>query len=76
MGDPVARACFVPKKAKRYLMASDGIRLVIDEMQFDKYFVFSYINSKYFRNKARFNNRHAEEAENKAIIGLQTVLWV
>jgi type I restriction enzyme S subunit len=52
MGDPVARACFVPKKAKRYLMASDGIRLVIDEMQFDKYFVFSYINSKYFRNKA------------------------
>ena len=52
MGDPVARACFVPSTAKRYLMASDGIRLVIDERQFDKYFVFSYINSKYFRNKA------------------------
>jgi len=52
MGDPVARACFVPKKAKRFLMASDGIRLVVDENRFSKYFVFTYINSKYFRNKA------------------------
>jgi type I restriction enzyme S subunit len=52
MGDPVARACFVPEKAVRFIMASDGIRLVVDENRFSKYFVFTYINSKYFRNKA------------------------
>ena len=52
MGDPVARACIMPQKAKRYLMASDGIRLVVDENKFSKLFVFHYINSKYFRNRA------------------------
>lgn len=52
MGDPVARACLVPMKAKRYLMASDGIRLVVDAKRFDKRFVFYYINSIYFRRKA------------------------
>lgn len=51
MGDPVARACFVPNFDKRYLMASDGIRLAVDENRFDKYFVLHYINS-YFREKA------------------------
>jgi type I restriction enzyme S subunit len=52
MGDPVARACLVPMKDKRYLMASDGIRLVVDAKRFDKRFVFYYINSIYFRRKA------------------------
>jgi type I restriction enzyme S subunit len=52
MGDPVARACLMPSKASRYLMASDGIRLVVDEKRYDKKFVFNYINSKYFRNRA------------------------
>lgn len=52
MGDPVARACIMPFKAKRFLMASDGIRLVVDENKFSKHFVFHYINSKYFRNRA------------------------
>lgn len=52
MGDPVARACFVPHGAKRYLMASDGIRLAVDERRFDKRFVHDYINSPYFRQRA------------------------
>ena len=52
MGDPVARACFVPETDHRYLMASDGIRLVPDKMRFDKRFVHGYINSNYFRKKA------------------------
>ncbi len=52
MGDPVARACFVPPPDRRYLMASDGIRLAVDEKRFDKRFVFYYINSVYFRKKA------------------------
>lgn len=52
MGDPVARACFIPNHASRFLMASDGIRLVVNERNFNKKFVFQYINSKYFRNRA------------------------
>jgi len=52
MGDPVARACFMPDKAKRYLMASDGIRLVVDEKEFSKKFIHEYINSIYFRKRA------------------------
>ncbi len=52
MGDPVARACYVPTTNRRYLMASDGIRLVVDERRFDKRFVFYYINSVYFRKNA------------------------
>jgi type I restriction enzyme S subunit len=31
MGDPVARCCIMPVKEPRYLMASDGIRLVVDK---------------------------------------------
>jgi type I restriction enzyme, S subunit len=34
MGDPVARACFVPNVDSRYLMASDGIRLAINPQRF------------------------------------------
>jgi len=52
MGDPVARACFVPKNDRRYIMASDGIRLVVDEKCHDKKFVHDYINSENFRKKA------------------------
>jgi len=52
MGDPVARACFVPENDRRYLMASDGIRLVVDEKHHDKKFVHDYINSENFRKKA------------------------
>lgn len=52
MGDPVARACIIPFGSQRYLMASDGIRLLIDEQCFSKNFVFYYINSIYFRKRA------------------------
>jgi len=49
MGDPVGRACIVPDFLNRCLMASDGIRLVVDENKYSKYFVFSLINSKLIR---------------------------
>jgi type I restriction enzyme S subunit len=52
MGDPVARACFVPEIDSRYLMASDGIRLAVNKKRFDKRFVHEYINSIYFRRRA------------------------
>jgi len=52
MGDPVARACIVPNSDRRYLMASDGIRLVVNKKCFDIRFVHDYINSSYFRKKA------------------------
>jgi Restriction endonuclease S subunits len=49
MGDPVARACRVPMTDQRYLMASDGIRLVVDPRRFDVRFVLAYINAPEFR---------------------------
>jgi len=52
MGYPVARACFIPNKAERFVMASDGIRLVVNTKEYDKKFVHDYINSKYFRKRA------------------------
>lgn len=52
MGEPVARACFIPNIAERLLMASDGIRLVVNEKHFNKRFVHDYINSIYFRKRA------------------------
>jgi Restriction endonuclease S subunits len=52
MGDPVARACIIPNSNVRYLMASDGIRLVVNRKRFDILFVHDYINSVYFRKKA------------------------
>jgi len=52
MGDPVARACFIPTIDRRYLMASDGIRLAVDSRHFSKRFVHDYINSQNFRKKA------------------------
>lgn len=49
MGDPVGRACIIPDNFIRCVMASDGIRLVIDEKKYSKYFIFSLINSKRIR---------------------------
>jgi type I restriction enzyme, S subunit len=39
MGDPVARACFIPDSAPRFLMASDGIRLKVNTSEFDPFFL-------------------------------------
>ena len=52
MGDPVARACLIPSNHKRYVMCSDGIRLVVDEKKFNKFFIYSFINSAQFRRLA------------------------
>jgi type I restriction enzyme S subunit len=52
MGDPVARACFIPNSDKRFLMSSDGIRLVVNQKIFHKKYVHDYINSIYFRQRA------------------------
>lgn len=49
MGDPVGRACIIPEIHDRYVMCSDGIRLVVDKKKFDKYFIYSLINSESFR---------------------------
>jgi type I restriction enzyme S subunit len=49
MGDPVGRACLIPDDHDRYVMCSDGIRLVVDEKKNDKYFIYSLINSPLFR---------------------------
>lgn len=52
MADPVSRACIIPNFDKRYLMASDGIRLSVNEKFYDKKFILYSINSKYFRENA------------------------
>jgi len=52
MADPVARACIIPDTDDRYLMASDGIRLSVNEREHDVKFIFYAINSKYFRKNA------------------------
>ncbi|MFH6961690.1 restriction endonuclease subunit S [Flavobacterium plurextorum] len=49
MGDPVGRACIIPDYLERCIMASDGIRLVIDQKKFSKYFIYSLINLKSIR---------------------------
>lgn len=49
MGDPVGRACIIPDNLIRCVMASDGIRLVVDEKKYSKYFIYSLINSKRIR---------------------------
>lgn len=49
MGDPVGRACIIPDILKRCVMASDGIRLVVDEKRYSKYFIYSLINSIHIR---------------------------
>jgi type I restriction enzyme, S subunit len=49
MGDPVGRACIIPSYLDRCVMASDGIRLVVNEKKYSKYFIYSLINSKRIR---------------------------
>jgi len=50
MGDPVGRACIIPDTHDRYVMCSDGIRLVVDESKYSKYFIYSLINAPFFRS--------------------------
>ena len=52
MAEPLARACIIPDSAKRFLMASDGIRLSIDKNRFNSRFVMETINQRRFRNLA------------------------
>ena len=66
MGDPVARACLIPNTSSRYVMCSDGIRLVVDEKKFNKFFIYTYINSKIFRTLAE----HIASGSTRKRIGL------
>ena len=50
MGDPVGRACLIPNIHNRYVMCSDGIRLVVDEKRFSKYFIYTIINGSQLRS--------------------------
>ena len=50
MGDPVGRACLIPDIHERYVMCSDGIRLVVEKDTHSRYFIYSYINSPKFRS--------------------------
>ncbi|MGR6872919.1 restriction endonuclease subunit S [Pseudomonas sp. HK3] len=50
MGDPVGRACIIPDTHDRYVMCSDGIRLVVDEKLHSKYFIYCVINDNKFRS--------------------------
>lgn len=53
MADPIARACIIPNSAKRFIMASDGIRLSIDKELFNTRFVMETINHNRFRDIAK-----------------------
>jgi type I restriction enzyme S subunit len=50
MGDPVGRACMIPDHLSKCVMASDGIRLVVDKKRYSKFFIYSLINSKQIRD--------------------------
>lgn len=52
MGDPVARCCIMPSSQDRYLMASDGIRLVVNKASFNTKYMHDLINSEVFRKNA------------------------
>lgn len=52
MAEPLARACIVLDKEKRYLMSSDGIRLKVDSNKYNTKYILEYINSNRFRNEA------------------------
>lgn len=51
MAEPLARACIIPNLDKRYLMASDGIRLKVSN-EVNSYYILNLINSSLFRNEA------------------------
>jgi len=69
MGDPVGRACITPTSELRYLMCSDGIRLVVDENRFEKMFVFLSINFGIFRQRVE----SAATGSTRKRIGLDTL---
>lgn len=50
MAEPVARACIMPYSSKRFLMASDGIRLSVNKEMNNTKFVMEMINSNFFRS--------------------------
>jgi len=52
MGDPVARCCIMPSSHDRYLMASDGIRLVVNRSLFNTKYIHDFINYETFRKNA------------------------
>ena len=52
MGDPVARACVTPNYHSKYLMCSDGIRLVVNKNMFSNLLILYIINYDTFRNIA------------------------
>ncbi len=54
MADPVARACKIPTVDRRYLMASDGIRLKVNSNYHTDFLVYS-LNSNYFKYQAELN---------------------
>ena len=56
MGDPVGRACLIPNYHQRYVMCSDGIRLIVNENFYSKYFIYSLINSVQFRSTIENNS--------------------
>ncbi|MDM5148223.1 restriction endonuclease subunit S [Candidatus Persebacteraceae bacterium Df01] len=56
MGDPVARATLIPDFNARYLMASDGIRLSVDDEKYDSKFILDSINHHTFRNQAEISS--------------------
>lgn len=69
MGDPVGRACIVPKSEERYVMCSDGIRLVVDNRRFSRDFVFFAINFDGFRRRVEA----AATGTTRKRIGLDTL---
>jgi type I restriction enzyme S subunit len=62
MADPIARACIIPNSAKRFLMASDGIRLGIDKKKFNTRFVLETINDNRFRRIAELKSTGSTRA--------------
>lgn len=69
MAEPVARACIMPKLHERYLMASDGIRLAVNEEDYSTKYVMYAINSSYFRQQAIDNSTGTTRLR----IGLKTL---
>ncbi|MDR4325852.1 restriction endonuclease subunit S [Bacillus pseudomycoides] len=56
MAEPVARACIIPNYSDRYLMASDGIRLSVNNTKYITEYVTYAINAPYFRQQAVNNS--------------------
>ncbi|WP_317912444.1 restriction endonuclease subunit S [Carnobacterium maltaromaticum] len=56
MADPLARAAIMPNVEDKYLMASDGIRLKVNQEKFDIYYILTLINSNLFRKEALNNS--------------------